>query len=213
MSSTSLWTEYKLNALRHCPIEHPHRRDPAYAVIGLMGELGALFNVLKKHHWHGVSLGEEVLEKCGDVLWYCALLEEQGVVWFNADIDYTQRCRWHRCFDEADIKSALYESAQDLLVILCSLTQALALGVTYPGSVFLGEIHDILGHHDYTLADACSQTADNDNAALSELPSCALSALEGGIARLPRTDDGHAPDAGAEQSEISCSIKLSGDPQ
>lgn len=44
------------------------------AVYGLNGEAGEIIDLLKKHEFQGHELDrEELIEECGDVLWYCAL--------------------------------------------------------------------------------------------------------------------------------------------
>ncbi len=44
------------------------------AVYGLNGEAGEIIDLLKKHEFQGHELArEELIEECGDVLWYCAL--------------------------------------------------------------------------------------------------------------------------------------------
>ena len=44
------------------------------AVYGLNGEAGEIIDLLKKYEFQGHDLDrEELIEECGDVLWYCAL--------------------------------------------------------------------------------------------------------------------------------------------
>ena len=47
------------------------------AVYGLNGEAGEVIDLLKKHEFQGHDLPDEKLvDECGDVLWYCALLAD-----------------------------------------------------------------------------------------------------------------------------------------
>lgn len=44
------------------------------AVYGMNGEAGEIIDLLKKHEFQGHDLDrEELIEECGDILWYCAL--------------------------------------------------------------------------------------------------------------------------------------------
>lgn len=47
------------------------------AVYGLNGEAGEVIDLLKKHEFQGHDLpAEKLIDECGDVLWYCALLAD-----------------------------------------------------------------------------------------------------------------------------------------
>lgn len=47
------------------------------AAYGLNGEAGEVIDLLKKHEFQGHELSEEkLIDECGDVLWYCALLAD-----------------------------------------------------------------------------------------------------------------------------------------
>ena len=47
------------------------------AVYGLNGEAGEVIDLLKKHEFQGHDLPDEkLIDECGDVLWYCALLAD-----------------------------------------------------------------------------------------------------------------------------------------
>ena len=48
--------------------------------LGLVGEAGEVAELVKKHTFHGVSMGGRLQEELGDVLWYlAALCEECGL--------------------------------------------------------------------------------------------------------------------------------------
>ena len=54
--------------------EYDQLRNAAY---GLNGEAGEVIDLLKKHEFQGHDLPDEKLvDECGDVLWYCALLAD-----------------------------------------------------------------------------------------------------------------------------------------
>ena len=58
--------EYKTN--------YDQLRNAAY---GLNGEAGEVIDLLKKHEFQGHDLPDEkLIDECGDVLWYCALLAD-----------------------------------------------------------------------------------------------------------------------------------------
>lgn len=47
------------------------------AAYGLNGEAGEVIDLLKKHEFQGHDLSDEkLIDECGDVLWYCALLAD-----------------------------------------------------------------------------------------------------------------------------------------
>lgn len=47
------------------------------AAYGLNGEAGEVIDLLKKHEFQGHELPDEkLIDECGDVLWYCALLAD-----------------------------------------------------------------------------------------------------------------------------------------
>ena len=54
--------------------EYDQLRNAAY---GLNGEAGEVIDLLKKHEFQGHDLPDEkLIDECGDVLWYCALLAD-----------------------------------------------------------------------------------------------------------------------------------------
>ena len=54
--------------------EYDKLRNAAY---GMNGEAGEVIDLLKKHEFQGHELSEEkLIDECGDVLWYCALLAD-----------------------------------------------------------------------------------------------------------------------------------------
>ena len=54
--------------------DYDQLRNAAY---GLNGEAGEVIDLLKKHEFQGHDLPEEkLIDECGDVLWYCALLAD-----------------------------------------------------------------------------------------------------------------------------------------
>ena len=54
--------------------DYDQLRNAAY---GLNGEAGEVIDLLKKHEFQGHDLSnEKLIDECGDVLWYCALLAD-----------------------------------------------------------------------------------------------------------------------------------------
>ena len=54
--------------------DYDQLRNAAY---GLNGEAGEVIDLLKKHEFQGHDLpNEKLIDECGDVLWYCALLAD-----------------------------------------------------------------------------------------------------------------------------------------
>lgn len=54
--------------------DYDQLRNAAY---GLNGEAGEVIDLLKKHEFQGHDLSDEkLIDECGDVLWYCALLAD-----------------------------------------------------------------------------------------------------------------------------------------
>lgn len=54
--------------------DYDQLRNAAY---GLNGEAGEVIDLLKKHEFQGHDLpAEKLIDECGDVLWYCALLAD-----------------------------------------------------------------------------------------------------------------------------------------
>lgn len=67
------WDDYQRRAI-FTAREHASREEHEYNVaFGLIGELGEITELLKKHYWHGHALDTARLTKeLGDFLWYIA---------------------------------------------------------------------------------------------------------------------------------------------
>lgn len=51
-----------------------------HAKIGLRTEVGELFDAYKKHWFYHKPLDvDNVLEECGDIIWYCEILEDENL--------------------------------------------------------------------------------------------------------------------------------------
>ncbi|MEW8217489.1 MAG: nucleoside triphosphate pyrophosphohydrolase family protein [Candidatus Thiodiazotropha taylori] len=65
--------EYQIEAKRTSRINWENKNGPDVAVLGIIGEIGSLASVIKKHQRDGeyyASFEEDFLEESGDVLWY-----------------------------------------------------------------------------------------------------------------------------------------------
>ena len=91
--------------------DYDQLRNAAY---GLNGEAGEVIDLLKKHEFQGHDLPDEkLIDECGDVLWYCALLADaRGFTMeqvMNRNIDKLRK-RYPDGFDKA--RSINREGAQ-----------------------------------------------------------------------------------------------------
>lgn len=69
------FSDYQHRAWRTANHELSNKEQVKNAIFGMMGELGELVDILKKHYFQGHHLEPEIIEKeIGDFLWYLALL-------------------------------------------------------------------------------------------------------------------------------------------
>lgn len=57
---------------------YPKEREREYLTLGLWSEVGELAGKLKKEIRDGVDLTEDILDECGDVLWYAGQIGRYG---------------------------------------------------------------------------------------------------------------------------------------
>lgn len=153
------WREYAKGVLRHCA--DYNREDHGYAIIGLMGEAGELFELLKKRHWNNAPIPDgRILEECGDVLWYVALMETHAGAFDMPDF-LNGETPWVKHDDTA--KSEVWWSALQVLGCMHATrglhSDEMRSRATSSLTRMVYAIARILELHGYTLRDAMSQNA------------------------------------------------------
>lgn len=70
---------------------YPVEMGLPYTALGLVGEAGEVANKVKKMIRDNATLGIQVADEIGDVLWYCAMLADElgisleEIAWRNLD--------------------------------------------------------------------------------------------------------------------------------
>ena len=68
------FNQYQFNAMR---TKNPDADLILNAALGLTGEAGEVSDVVKKHYFQGHPFDKEkIIDECGDVLWYVALMAD-----------------------------------------------------------------------------------------------------------------------------------------
>lgn len=79
-------SEYQSEAKRTSRINWANKNGPDIAVLGIIGELGSLASVVKKHQRDGdayVSYEEDFYEESGDILWYVTTIASRANVFLD----------------------------------------------------------------------------------------------------------------------------------
>lgn len=113
--------EYQRAAFGTSKIEWKTARGRQVAILGVLGELGSLATVMKKGIRDGSSYStarDDVLEECGDVLWYLAAIATH----YELDLDQVTK-------DQAHAKLVIGENAHlwsliDAVMLLNSILAA-----------------------------------------------------------------------------------------